>query len=80
MAELQGCFQRGRTTYLITTLARVPAGTEGAVSAEGTAAGVVGSLALAGYAVAPCRRLLQKLLREVDDDFWGSLRNVAGLN
>lgn len=42
----------GRTTYLITTLARVPAGTEGAVSAEGTAAGVVGSFALAGYAVA----------------------------
>ena len=79
MAELQGCSQRGRTTYLITTLARVPAGTEGAVSAEGTAAGVVGSFALAGYAVAPCRRLLQKL-RGVDGDFWGSLRNVAGLN
>eukprot|EP00316_Scyphosphaera_apsteinii_P002039 CAMPEP_0119337590 /NCGR_PEP_ID=MMETSP1333-20130426/94314_1 /TAXON_ID=418940 /ORGANISM="Scyphosphaera apsteinii, Strain RCC1455" /LENGTH=297 /DNA_ID=CAMNT_0007348661 /DNA_START=127 /DNA_END=1020 /DNA_ORIENTATION=+ len=42
----------GRTTYLITTLRQVPAGTEGAVSAEGTAAGIVGSIVLAGLAVA----------------------------
>ena len=42
----------GKTTYLITTLKRVPAGTEGAVSAEGTAAGIVGSLVLSAYAVA----------------------------
>jgi len=42
----------GKTTYLITTLKLVPAGTEGAVSAEGTAAGIVGSLVLACYAVA----------------------------
>ena len=38
----------GKTTYLITTLRRVPPGTEGAVSAEGTAAGVVGSVILGG--------------------------------
>ena len=36
----------GRTAFLITTLARVPAGTEGAVSLEGTAASVVGGLLL----------------------------------
>jgi uncharacterized protein (TIGR00297 family) len=36
----------GRTTYLITTLQPVPRGTEGAVSLEGTLAGVVGSLLL----------------------------------
>lgn len=35
----------GKTTYLITTLQRVPPGTEGAVSAEGTVAGVVAALA-----------------------------------
>eukprot|EP00953_Heterococcus_sp_UTEX-ZZ885_P038399 19701-Heterococcus_DN1.PRE.2 len=41
----------GKTTYLITTLKAVPAGTEGAVSLEGTLAGVVGSLVIAlfGY-------------------------------
>jgi uncharacterized protein (TIGR00297 family) len=37
----------GKTTYLITTLQLVPRGTEGAVSLEGTIAGVVGSLVLA---------------------------------
>jgi len=42
----------GKTTYLITTLQLVPAGTEGAVSAEGTAAGIVGSAVLSAYAVA----------------------------
>jgi uncharacterized protein (TIGR00297 family) len=36
----------GRTTYLITTLQPVPRGTEGAVSLEGTIAGIVGSLLL----------------------------------
>ena len=43
----------GKTTFLITTLKRVEPGTEGAVSAEGTAASVVGGLLLAlyGYAV-----------------------------
>jgi uncharacterized protein (TIGR00297 family) len=40
----------GQTTYLITTLQAVPRGTEGAVSLEGTLAGVVGSLILAGVA------------------------------
>lgn len=40
----------GRTTYLATTFAPVPRGTEGAVSAEGTLAGVGASLLLSGYA------------------------------
>ena len=38
--------------YLITTFKRVPRGTEGAVSLEGTLAGVVGSLALGAAGVA----------------------------
>ena len=42
----------GKTTYLITTFKLVPPGTEGAVSAEGTAAGVLGSIVLAAYAAA----------------------------
>ncbi|AGY58515.1 TIGR00297 family protein [Gloeobacter kilaueensis] len=37
----------GRTTFLITTLRPVPAGTEGAVSVEGTLAGIGGSLVIA---------------------------------
>jgi len=41
----------GKTTYLITNFKLVPPGTEGAVSAEGTAAGVVGSIVLSVYAV-----------------------------
>ena len=36
----------GKTAYLVTTLKRVERGTEGAVSLEGTIAGVVGSLLL----------------------------------
>lgn len=42
----------GQTTYLVTTLQRVPRGTEGAVSLEGTAAGVVAAAAVAGLALA----------------------------
>jgi len=42
----------GRTTFLITSFKRVPPGTEGAVSAEGTAAAAVGGGLLAGAAVA----------------------------
>jgi uncharacterized protein (TIGR00297 family) len=38
----------GKTTYLVTTLRPVPAGTEGAVSLEGTLAGILGSALLAG--------------------------------
>ena len=34
----------GKTTYLITTLKRVPPGTEGAVSLEGTLAGIAAAL------------------------------------
>ena len=43
----------GRRTFLITTLQAVPRGTEGAVSLEGTLAGVVASAAIAvfGWAV-----------------------------
>jgi uncharacterized protein (TIGR00297 family) len=37
----------GQRTFLITTLKPVPRGTEGAVSLEGTVAGVVGSIAIA---------------------------------
>lgn len=37
----------GQRTFLITTLKPVPRGTEGAVSLEGTLAGVVGSVAIA---------------------------------
>jgi len=40
----------GKTAYLITTLKQVPRGTEGAVSVEGTLAGVVGSLLLVAVA------------------------------
>jgi len=42
----------GKTTFLITTLERVPPGTEGAISAEGTAAAVVGGLLLSMIAFA----------------------------
>jgi uncharacterized membrane protein len=41
----------GRTTYLATTFRRVPRGTEGAVSAEGTAAGALAALAFAAAAL-----------------------------
>jgi hypothetical protein len=41
----------GRTTYLVTTFQRVPRGTEGAVSAEGTAAGMFAAFAFAGVAL-----------------------------
>ncbi|HEX3704592.1 MAG TPA: DUF92 domain-containing protein, partial [Vicinamibacterales bacterium] len=42
----------GRSTFLITTLGRVPAGTSGAMSLEGTAAGLIAALALASVAAA----------------------------
>lgn len=42
----------GQTTYLITTLKRVPRGTEGAISAEGTLAGAGAALAFAALAAA----------------------------
>ena len=42
----------GRRTYLVPTFARVAPGTSGAVSAEGTAAGLAGAFVLAGAAVA----------------------------
>src|SRR6185295_3959767 len=42
----------GRSTFLVTTLSRVPAGTPGAMSLEGTAAGVLAALALAAVGVA----------------------------
>jgi uncharacterized protein (TIGR00297 family) len=42
----------GRTTWLVTSLRRVPPGTSGAMSMEGTAAGIVGALALAAVGIA----------------------------
>jgi len=42
----------GKTAYLITTFKRVPRGTEGAVSVEGTLAGVVGSALLVAVSMA----------------------------
>lgn len=47
-----GCLEQayGKRTFLITTLKPVPPGTEGAVSLEGTLAGVVGSIVIAGFA------------------------------
>ena len=42
----------GRTTYLVTSLARVPRGTEGAVSLEGSGAGLAAAAAYAGLATA----------------------------
>ena len=42
----------GRTTYLVTTLQRVPRGTEGAVSAEGTLAGIAAAACMATAALA----------------------------
>jgi len=39
----------GKTTFLITSLERVEPGTEGAISAEGTAAAVVGGFLLSAY-------------------------------
>ncbi len=43
----------GKTTFLITNFQPVPRGTEGAVSLEGTLAGIIGSIAIAivGYLV-----------------------------
>jgi uncharacterized protein (TIGR00297 family) len=42
----------GRRTFLMPTFARVPPGTSGAISAAGTAAGLLGALALAAVGVA----------------------------
>jgi uncharacterized protein (TIGR00297 family) len=42
----------GRTTFLVPTFRRVKPGTPGAVSLEGTAAGIVSALALAALAIA----------------------------
>src|SRR5205085_9041516 len=42
----------GRATFLVTSLRRVPAGTPGAMSMEGTLAGIVAAFALAGLAAA----------------------------
>jgi uncharacterized protein (TIGR00297 family) len=42
----------GRRTFLITTLRPVPPGTEGAISAEGTVAGLVGAIIVAAVGAA----------------------------
>jgi len=41
----------GKTTYTLTPLRRVPAGTSGAVSLEGTLAGIAAAFVLALYAM-----------------------------
>jgi uncharacterized protein (TIGR00297 family) len=41
----------GRSTFLVTTIGRVKPGTPGAMSLEGTAAGIVAALALAAVGV-----------------------------
>lgn len=41
----------GKNTFLITNLKRVPPGTEGAVSIEGTIAGIIGSILIAVYGI-----------------------------
>jgi uncharacterized membrane protein len=41
----------GKTTYLVTTLQRVPRGTEGAVSLEGTLAGLGAALVFSAVAM-----------------------------
>ncbi len=52
----------GRTTYLVTTLQRVPRGTEGAVSAEGTAAGVAAAACMATLALAAAQVRVQRVM------------------
>ena len=42
----------GRSTFLVTTLRRVPPGTAGAMSIEGTVAGLIGAFVLAGSGAA----------------------------
>lgn len=42
----------GKTTFLITNLSKVPRGTEGAVSVEGTAAGVGAAIGFSAIALA----------------------------
>lgn len=42
----------GKRTFLITTFKPAAPGTEGAVSLEGTLAGVVGSIIISGFAAA----------------------------
>jgi uncharacterized protein (TIGR00297 family) len=41
----------GKTTYLVTTLKKVPRGTEGAVSLEGTLAGIIGSILIVMFGI-----------------------------
>lgn len=52
LASLRACQAYGKRTFLITTLKPVPPGTEGAVSLEGTLAGVLGSLIIVAFGAA----------------------------
>jgi uncharacterized membrane protein len=54
----------GRTTYLITSLERVPRGTEGAVSLEGTLAGLAAAAFTAGIAI-PLHQVTVMLLLQL---------------
>jgi len=64
----------GKSTFLITTLQPVPAGTEGAVSLEGTGAGIVGSLAIALLAFAV------NLITSPIDILWCSIAAFVATN
>jgi len=68
----------GKTTYLITTLARVPRGTEGAVSVEGTLAGVTAALAYALLALLVGQVRSEGCLRSDAADVGLELRAVSG--
>jgi uncharacterized protein (TIGR00297 family) len=63
----------GKRTFLITTLQPVPRGTEGAISLEGTLAGIVGSIlvAIVGWSVN---------LIDVPGIFWCAIASFIATN
>lgn len=50
--KINGVQAYGKTAYLITTFSQVPRGTEGAVSLEGTAAGIAAAALFSAFALA----------------------------
>jgi len=79
----------GKTTFLITTFERVDPGTEGAVSAEGTAASVLGGLliALYGYSISLITRpgiaiatIAAFLATNIESLIGATLQNKEGLS
>ena len=51
----------GRRTWLVPTLRRVPPGTSGAISAQGTAAGLLGAFPIVIFALLVQRHLVRGL-------------------